>query len=163
MWIVYCLLCLTMWGLWGFFPKLAQQHFLKVEPDKSLVGLNAAVYQVVGSAALFLPIALIAVTVKAFVPGFFSRFDLANPRLLWEVRGVQYAMLAGITAALGGIFYQFAIGGKNVSIVVVITALYPLVTILLGWRLLGEHIQTRQWIGIVLALIAMALVAPTKE
>lgn len=159
MWMLFCALCLLSWGLWGFFPKLAQRNFQHVEANPDIVSFNAAVYQVLGSALLFVPIAIAAVLLKKLFPSMFTKFASANLKLIWEMKGAQFAMLAGIGAALGGIFYQLAISRANVSVVVVVTALYPIITILLGWRLLAEQISLRQWAGIALALVAMALVA----
>ncbi len=151
MWLVYCLLCVLAWGAWGFLPKLAQKH---LDP------LSAAVYQGLGTFALFIPVAVGAVLVSRVAP---SVVDPAKLKLAWHPKGVQYAVLAGLGAALGGIFYQLAISKANVSIVVVITALYPLITVLLGWRIMGEQVTPRQWAGIALALVAMMLVAQTPQ
>ena len=48
--------------------------------------------------------------------------------------------------------------GKIIN-VVTLTALYPLITIILAMLLLKEHIQLKQILGIFLALIAIVLLA----
>jgi len=55
-------------------------------------------------------------------------------------------------------FFAALIDGKT-STVVVLSALYPLVTILLSVALLHERLSGKQSVGIVLALIASALLA----
>lgn len=163
MWLVYCALCLLAWGLWAFFPKVAMGHLQSVEANKDLVSMNVAVYQVLGTALCFAPIALGAVIVYKCFPALVQKFDMPKMKLVWQPSGVMFAMLAGVGAGMGGLFYVLAQKGANVTMVVTITALYPVVTILLGWLLLHERVEPRQWLGIALALVAMALVAKAPQ
>ena len=49
----------------------------------------------------------------------------------------------------------------EISAVAITTALYPIVSVGLAVALLGERLTLRQWIGAGLALVAVALLAPT--
>lgn len=163
MWMLFCLLCLVLWGLWGFFPKLAVRQLGEVAANDVSASISAAVYQGAGSFLLLLPVAIVGLALMKYYPNALATFKLPEVRLVWETKGATYAALAGITVSIGGLLYVLAASTANVSVVVTITALYPIVTILLGWQVLHEQILPRQWVGIVLALIAMALVAQAPE
>lgn len=45
------------------------------------------------------------------------------------------------------------------SVVAVLAALYPVVTAVLGWRLLGEHLLRMQIVGVALVVIGVATIA----
>lgn len=71
--------------------------------------------------------------------------------------GIVYGVSAGILGGLGIIFFYFAMKEGKTSVVVAMTALYPLVTLLLSSLILKEHITLKQTLGIFFAIIAMAL------
>lgn len=127
---------LVCWGLWAFFPKLAQKQL----GDAT----SAIVYQYAGSLLL---IVLIGLSQARVLP-------------VWEPRGALYAVLAGVAAAIGSVFYYRALGSIDVSVASAMTALYPSVAILLGWLVLDEKLEPRQWIGVGLALVSVVLIAP---
>jgi transporter family protein len=129
---------LVCWGLWAFFPKLAQKQLGDVT--------SAIVYQYGGSLLLIVAI------------------GLGQARVLpaWEPRGALYAVLAGAAATIGSIFYYRALASVDVSVASSMTALYPGVAILLGWLVLGEKLEPRQWIGVGLALVSVVLIAPRR-
>ncbi len=130
-WFVFAVLALLLWGLWGFFPKLATNY---IRPESVLV------YEVVGSVA----IGLLALYLVGFRPE-------------TQVNGVVYGVLTGVFLTLGSLFFLFAISKGKASVVVTMTALYPVVTILLAFLILREPITLRQGLGILLALVAMWL------
>jgi len=82
-----------------------------------------------------------------------------NFRVQMHGKGVVYALLAGLAGSLGGLFFVHAVNRGKASIVITLTALYPVVTILLSFIILKEEITIRQGVGIVLALISMALLS----
>ena len=73
--------------------------------------------------------------------------------------GILFAVLTGITATLGTFFFLYAVTLGKASVVVTITALYPLITIVLTFLVLREPITMVQGVGMALALIAMVLLA----
>jgi len=80
-----------------------------------------------------------------------------------DLGGVLLAFLAGIIGALGFVFYIFALKSGKVSIVSVITAGYPAVSVLLALIYLPETLNASQTIGIMLvvgAIIGLSL--PTR-
>jgi len=131
-WIIFTLLALLVLGLWGFFPKLAVKY---LDPKSALA------FQAIGALACGLLI--------FFILGFDIKFN-AN--------GAIFAALTGITGVLSVIFIYFALhqGGK-LSVVVTVSALYPLITLVLAYLFLKEDISTKQLFGIALALVSLFL------
>ena len=124
---------LVIFGIWGFLPKLATQY---LSPQSALL------YEVVG-ALLFGLVALL----------FFGIRPETDPK------GIVFAILAGFTALLGGLFYLIAVSRGNVAVVVAMTAMYPVVTILMAYLLLNEPVTAKQGLGIACSFVAIALFA----
>jgi transporter family protein len=74
-------------------------------------------------------------------------------------RGILYAGLTGIAGLLGGLFYLLAVARGKVSVIVTMTALYPIITIGLAALLLKEPVTLKQGCGMVLAVISIILLA----
>ncbi len=130
-WLVYSIVALCLWGVWGFFTKLATNYM-----DSE----TALVYQYAGSFLACL-----------------AGFVILRIRLEAHAKGISYALLAGLSGTIGFFFFMAAISKYKASVVVTLTALYPLVTVLLSVFILKESITLKKALGIVLALIAMVL------
>jgi len=74
-----------------------------------------------------------------------------------EPAGILYALLSAIAGTAGIFFYYMAVSRYKLSVVIAITALYPLVAILLSFLLLKEGINLKQGLGIIFALLAVIL------
>jgi len=129
-WLVYSLLALVMWGIWGFLPKVALTQF---KPESVLLwqGIGAAFSTLV--------------------------FYFFTPSLQTVTPGIYAAIGTGIFAFVGSLFFIFALATGKTSAVVTLTALYPLVTIFLAIFFLGETITLRMFLGIIFAVIAIYL------
>ena len=132
-WLPPALFALFNFGLWGLFTKLA---VLSVDPKSALV------YQTLG----VLVISFIILVNLNFKPVF-------------ELKGFTYGILTGLTYGIGCLFYFVAASRGKIINVVTLTALYPLVTMLLAFIFLKETIAIKQALGIVLALIAIILMS----
>jgi drug/metabolite transporter (DMT)-like permease len=57
----------------------------------------------------------------------------------------------------------FAIASQDgaLTVVAVLASLYPAVTVLLGWRILGERLQPVQIVGVLAVFVGIATVAAT--
>ena len=132
-WIFLSLVALASWGFWGFFPKMATQY-ISVR--------SAFFYQAVGS----------------FLVGIAALW-LVDFRPEWHSRGVLFAVLTGVLGGVGALFYLAAAVRGRISVVVTLTALYPLVTIMLARVFLAEPLSLRQGAGMALGLAAMMLMA----
>jgi transporter family protein len=130
-------LALVCWGFWAFLPKLTTRYL----PD----AYSAVLYQYVGSAVCVL--------------GYGALRGSLTPS--YSTKGLVFAALAGVAATAGMAFYYRAAARTEISAVAITTALYPIVSVGLAVALLGERLTLRQWIGAGLALVAVALLAPT--
>jgi len=132
-WFIFGLLALILWGVWGFLPKLATRY---IEPRSVLV------FQTIGSI-------LVTIVILATID--------FRPEL--HTKGVTLAIVTGIIGTLGTASFLYSIAKGKASIVVTMTALYPIITIMLSLLILKESITIKQGIAIILALTAMALFA----
>lgn len=132
-WFIFGLFALILWGVWGFLPKLATRY---IEPQSVLV------FQTIGSI-------LVTIVILATID--------FKPEL--HTKGVTLAIVTGIIGTLGTASFLYSIAKGKASIVVTMTALYPIITIILSLLILKESITIKQGIAIILALTAMALFA----
>ncbi|MBI2659318.1 DMT family transporter [Candidatus Woesearchaeota archaeon] len=131
----YFILILLAWGLWGFMGKYA----LKFINPVSLI-----LWEAVGSVALYLIVAVI----------FFLNFKFeSNPA------GITAAFFTALFGVFGIVIFFFALSKTKASILVPLTALYPVVTIILSLIFLKEKVTLVQSIGIVFAVIASVLLS----
>ncbi len=132
-WFFWTILAMVTFGAWGFFPKLAVNY---ISPQSALI------YQVIGG----MLVGVVALAMLNFKPE-------THPM------GILYALLTGITGVLGTLFYYFAASRGQISIVVSLTALYPLITIMLAIVFLHETLILKQVIGLCFAVAAIVLLA----
>jgi transporter family protein len=132
-WLLPTFGALFLWGLWGFIPKLTTRY---LDPK------SAIVYEVMGG--VLLAIAMLFVL---------------NFRLTVHPTGIPLALSTGMLGFLGAFCFLSAVSKGPVTLVATVSALYPVVSVLLAVFWLQESVSFRQAIGIVLALLAMVLVA----
>lgn len=132
-WILPAVGTFFLWGLWGFIPKITTRY---------ITPRSAVLYEVIGG----------------LMVGLVVLYSL-NFRPETDPRGIVPAVLTGVFGLLGAFCFLQAVSRGPVSLVVVMTALYPVLTIILAMALLHEEITLRQGVGIVLAIIAMLLIA----
>lgn len=132
-WFPASLLALFSFGLWGFFTKLSVTH---------IDSRSALIYQTLG----------------VMVIGF-CMLNIMNFKPATDMKGLGYALLTGLTYAIGCWFYLIAASKGKIITVVTLTALYPLITILLAFLLLKENISLKQGAGIMLAFFSIFLMS----
>ena len=132
-WLIYTILALLCFGLGGLLQKLSTD---RVSAESALVWL---------------------------VVGFLVLQPLVYPgrsALQYSARSVLFVLLAGVLNALGSwaVLAAMKSGGKA-SIVVPLTAVYPMVVCVLSPILLHEHITALQGVGIACGMGAIFLLA----
>jgi len=132
-WFFWTILAMVTFGAWGFFPKLAVNY---INPQSALI------FQVIGG----LLVGFVGLAMLNFKPE-------THPM------GILYAFMTGITGVLGTLFYYVAASRGQISIVVSLTALYPLITIMLAIVFLHETLIFKQVLGLCFAVAAIVLLA----
>ncbi|MFT5064159.1 MAG: transporter family protein [Gammaproteobacteria bacterium] len=133
-WLFPALLCVAAWGVSRLFPKLATNH---IDPKSALT------FEVIGE-----------VLVVIFILG-----SAGFGKLMFDLKGTSYAVLAGLFGGAGVYWYLVAADRGNVSQLVGVTALYPVITVILGVLVLNEPLTAKQIIGVGLAVVAVYLVS----
>ena len=133
-WLIYTIITVVFWGLWGFESKLLVD---RASPYTS---------QVLYTIGLLVPAVVVLFSPKRFAgrrPG----------------RGLFFAVLTGLLGGLGNIAFFVALAKGNASVIVPLTSLSPMVTVLVGVMVLKERMRWFQYVGLVLALVAMYLLS----
>lgn len=84
---------------------------------------------------------------------------LSAESLRLERRMVPGLLLAGIGDLGANVLYGLAVQTGPLSVVSVLGSLYPVATIALAWVVLRERLRAVQWVGVLLALVGIGLIA----
>ncbi len=133
MWLIWSLVTLVLWGLWGFLTKYA----LTVWTWRHLF--------ILGGVASFLYALLFALL---------TRPTFAAPPAAWVL-----ALAVVSTGSLGAITFYLALEQGKAAVVLPLTAAYPVVTVVLSVLLLRESLRPTEAAAIVLFLVATLLVS----
>lgn len=138
-WLSWSLLTIVLWGTWGLVSKIAS------------AGVDAYVNQLLYTAGIVPLMIFVAWTV-------YKERSSETPQV--RAQGVFWAFLTGILGGVGNIFFfQALVKGGKASVVAPVTALFPMVTVLLALVFLKERLGRVQWIGLMLAFIAIYLLS----
>ncbi len=131
-WLVLSLITLVVWGFFGFLSKIVLNH-LDWKQVYVISGLSSAV---------------LIVAVSLFL----------RPAIDFRNTGTMVAMLAGVTV-IGSLSFFIALSQGKASIIIPMTALYPVVGVALGFLILHEKINLFQGLGIILAIASVFLLS----
>jgi transporter family protein len=138
-WLLWTVAAMLSWGVWAILAKVIGN------------GLTGAQSQVL-SALGFLPV-ILALCV--------SRKRLVRTGGRW---GMFYALAAGAVSGLGNLpYYDLLSRGEKAAAVVPLTALAPLVTVVLAVVVSRERLGRIQLVGVALSLVAIYLFNVTSE
>ncbi len=132
---MFSFISLFLWGISGLFMKIAT---FKLDPK------IAFIFQTIG-------VIIVMIFVLFFTFSLLSNMG-SDTRLF-----IFYALLAGLTGGLGTFFLLKAYEKGNLATVTVLTALYPVISVLLGILILKEKLTLTQLIAIIFSLIAIIL------
>jgi len=136
-WLLYALTTTVFWGIWGALIEL---------PGRA--GFPPTLVYIVWSLTM-IPCALVALAIIKW-------------KLEVDLKSVIYGAIIGFTGAGGQIVLFQALMDGPAYLVFPIVSLSPAVTVLLSVIFLKETAAKRHWVGIILALIAIVLMAFQK-
>jgi transporter family protein len=132
-WLLPALGTFFFWGFWAFLPKVTERY----------VGLTSSlVYQVFGSILVGVGVLVVSKSGLEFHP-----------------LGLSLGVLTGVLGYLGLFSFLQAVSRGPISLAVPITALYPVLAVILARFILQETITPKQGLGIALSLIAIILIS----
>jgi transporter family protein len=126
-------MALICFGLWAFFPKVSVKY---INPRSALI------YEVMGG--------VVVATIVWITLG---------KGMAHDYRGAIPALLTGIIGYLGMFFFLHAVKVDSVAVVASITAVYPVVAIILAVIVLKERITSIQCVGMFLAITGVVLLS----
>jgi len=132
-WLQYALWALMFYGMWGFFPKLATLY---------LTSKEIIFYEIFG-------IVFAAILTSLLLPG----------KITWSGKGVIFAVLTGLTGMIGTFFFLQALKHGKASVVILLTSLYPMISVALAMIVLRESMTIRQMLAGALAICSLVLFA----
>jgi transporter family protein len=137
LWLGWSLVTILLWGTWGLVSKIASD------------GVDAYMNQLLFTVGIAPLLIFVSLKVSKGIPG-------ENRK--GRGRGVFWAFLTGILGGLGNMaYFQAMVKGGKASVVTPVTALFPMVTVLLALLFLKERLGRVQWIGLGLAFVAIYL------
>ncbi len=126
---------IVAWGTWGVFTKLAVERL----DQQALLWSSLIVVPVV------------------FLIYLASTGQLAPLKM--DGRGIGFAMLGGVGAALGTVCFYMLLSRERASLAVPMTSIYPAVTVILSVLFLNEQLNAAHALGILCALTAVVLLS----
>ncbi len=133
-WLLYALITTVFWGVWGAFIEIPEH-----------AGFPATLGYVVWTLTM-IPCALVAL--------YFIKWKLEIDK-----RSIVLGSLIGLLGAGGQLVLFQALKDGPAYIVFPLISLFPVITIFLSLVFLKEKAGIRQWIGIVVALLAIAFLS----
>ena len=131
-WFILGLLAVFLFGLGSFLGKFA---------SNSDISPRVYFFEVVG-------------TITVFTTFFF----LKKSEILSGFSVNYYAIGMGLCWGIGTILFIFAMENSKISMITTLTALYPAITIVLAYIFLAERLDTKEIVGVLLAMAAIFLI-----
>jgi transporter family protein len=133
-WLPPALGAMSVWGLWAFLPKVALQ---KMHPHSVIF------YESLGNLCISLPVLV-----------FILKF-----RLQREKFGIAVVGSSSVLTVCAIISYFFALQNGPVAVIVTMTAMYPVICLILARIFLNERINKTQLVAVIMAMASILLLA----
>lgn len=127
-WVIFGAVAVLLFGIGSLFGKVA---------SNSDISSRVYFFEAMGTLTIF----------SIF-------FIIKRTEILKDFHFNLYGLLMGISWGFGTVMFIMALDKSKLSVLVPFTALYPAVTIILALVFLGERLDTREIIGILLATAA---------
>jgi len=131
-WFWYSVLCVLCWGAWALFSKLGSKE-IPADDMQFLFTIGT------------IPVALALAIARRF------RFEKSG-------KGIFYGVANGILSGVGSIalFAAYRSNG-NTAVITAVSALYPMITVILAILILRERLKWLQIVGLGLAGVAIVI------
>lgn len=133
-WLVYALISLILWGVWGVILKLSNNYY------------NTVTTYYLSTLGSFAAATLLTLAMK-------TSFKV-NP-----LKDAYLPIIAGVFGTVGYWFMIKALEKGEATLVIAITAVYPAITFLLSMIILSEKLSLLQSIGVLLAVLGVLLMS----
>lgn len=127
-WLLYAVLCIFWWGLFGFLSKLGSEN---LPPGQVQILFTFG-------------------TLPVVIPAWAGSGIRSGDRL-----GLTFGILTGVFAGIANLAVFAALERGKASLVQPISTLYPLVTVVLAVIVLKEKMNRLQVLGVILAVLAI--------
>ena len=134
-WFWYSVLCVLFWAGWILCSKLGTNQGIPERPMQFIFTFGA-------------------------VPVVAGLMVCKCPKFEKDLKGIFFGTANGVLSAIGGIALFAALSPThhwNTSVISAVTALYPLVTVLLAITVLRERLTWLQVVGLVFAAVAIII------
>jgi uncharacterized membrane protein len=129
---IFVTLSFLCYSFWGFFNGIV---------DKNIDPFSALFYSSIGYA------------ISGLIALLFINFQLR-----FSITAFSTSLLLGFTTGLGGLFLLLAVHNfGHTSILVALTATYPLSTVILNYFIFSEILSIRQLLGCVFSVVGVIL------
>ena len=133
LWLLYALLGVFLWGLWGFLSKIGSDTASPMQMQ------------------ILFTLGMLPVALGMFIQ---MRGKLDRDRV-----GITYGLLCGIATGVGTLGYFAALRNQNASVVAPLTGVFPVLTVILAFVTLRERLNKLQMGGMLLALASIAILS----
>lgn len=137
LWLIFALITTISWGIWGAFIEI---------PEKA--GFPATLGYIVWALTM-IPCAIVALIIIKW-------------KLESDLRSILLGSVVGLFGAGGQLLLFQALRDGPAYIVFPFIGLYPVLTIILSVIFLKERTGKKQWIGIIIALLAAVVLSYQK-
>lgn len=148
MWVILALFSAVLLGIYEVFKKLSV-HKNAVIPVLFISTLT--------SSLIFLPLTVGSV----FYPDFFSGIQLYIPEITLSAHG--YIFLKSMLVVSSWILAFYAVKNLPITLVAPIRATGPIWTLIGAILIFSEHLNTNQWIGVIITLLFFYLLSTTGK
>ncbi|MEZ0225669.1 MAG: EamA family transporter [Alphaproteobacteria bacterium] len=133
-WLLPALAAMLVWGLWAFLPKIALQS---MQPHSVIF------YEAFGSLCVSLPVLI---------------FHLKG-KLQKDAQALAIISLSSALTVTAIMCYFYALKHGPVAVVVTMTAMYPVISLVLARIFYKERINKVQMVAVAMAMLSIVLLA----
>lgn len=131
--ILACIVCFSMWGV-------AESRAIKSSDALTVQLISAYVY-------------------SAFAPVFYLYARASSTPITWSIASVGWSTACCLLSVFAGFAFAAALQRATVGTIVSLTSVYPVVTFIFCWLVLGEPVTVLKAMGIVTVVVGTVLVS----